>query len=39
MTSNQFIEIVNDNENNLKNVSLKIPKNQLTEYPVQENPR
>lgn len=32
MTSNQFIEIVNDNENNLKNVSLKIPKNQLTVF-------
>ncbi|MFC6206947.1 ATP-binding cassette domain-containing protein [Levilactobacillus tongjiangensis] len=32
MTEPEFIEIINDRENNLKNVSLKIPKNQLTVF-------
>ena len=32
MSDQQFIEIVNDRENNLRNVSLKIPKNQLTVF-------
>lgn len=32
MSKPKFIEIVNDRENNLKNVSLKIPKNQLTVF-------
>ncbi|MFD1417456.1 ATP-binding cassette domain-containing protein [Companilactobacillus keshanensis] len=32
MTDTQFIEIVNDRENNLKNISLKIPKNKLTVF-------
>ncbi|MFD1472093.1 ATP-binding cassette domain-containing protein [Companilactobacillus mishanensis] len=32
MSNEQFIEIVNDRENNLKNVSLKIPKNKITVF-------
>jgi len=32
MSNPDFIEIVNDRENNLKNVSLKIPKNKLTVF-------
>lgn len=32
MSEKQFIEIVNDRENNLKNISLKIPKNKLTVF-------
>ena len=32
MTDTQFIEIVNDRENNLKNINLKIPKNKLTVF-------
>jgi len=32
MSNSDFIEIVNDRENNLKNVSLKIPKNKLTVF-------
>jgi len=32
MSNPDFIEIVNDRENNLKNVSLRIPKNQLTVF-------
>ncbi|WP_334329230.1 hypothetical protein [Companilactobacillus sp. HBUAS59699] len=32
MSKKQFIEIVNDRENNLKNISLKIPKNKLTVF-------
>ncbi|KRN97866.1 excinuclease subunit A [Levilactobacillus paucivorans] len=32
MTNSDFIEIINDRENNLQNVSLKIPKNQLTVF-------
>lgn len=32
MSNDQYIEIVNDRENNLKNVSLKIPKNKLTVF-------
>lgn len=32
MTDTQFIEIVNDRENNLKNISLRIPKNKLTVF-------
>lgn len=32
MTDTKFIEIVNDRENNLKNISLKIPKNKLTVF-------
>jgi Excinuclease ATPase subunit len=32
MANHPFIEIVNDRENNLKNVSLKIPKNKLTVF-------
>lgn len=32
MSNPDFIEIVNDRENNLKNVSLRIPKNKLTVF-------
>lgn len=32
MVNHPFIEIINDRENNLKNVSLKIPKNKLTVF-------
>lgn len=32
MSNSDFIEIVNDRENNLKNVSLRIPKNKLTVF-------
>ncbi|WP_203640903.1 ATP-binding cassette domain-containing protein [Levilactobacillus andaensis] len=32
MSDPEFIEIVNDRENNLKNVSLRIPKNKLTVF-------
>lgn len=32
MSDPNFIEIVNDRENNLQNISLKIPKNQLTVF-------
>jgi len=32
MSDPDFIEIVNDRENNLKNISLKIPKNRLTVF-------
>ncbi|WP_061776636.1 ATP-binding cassette domain-containing protein [Levilactobacillus senmaizukei] len=32
MTDSEYIEIVNDRQNNLKNVSLRIPKNKLTVF-------
>ncbi|MFC6259585.1 ATP-binding cassette domain-containing protein [Levilactobacillus fujinensis] len=32
MSDPEFIEIVNDRENNLKNISLRIPKNKLTVF-------
>lgn len=32
MTDHQFIEIIHDRENNLKNISLRIPKNKLTVF-------
>lgn len=32
MSDSDFIEIVNDRENNLQNISLKIPKNKLTVF-------